>query len=1075
MWKRLAPAVGALLLAASCPLLAWPVGPAAAQTGSFTFGAAGDFGANSNTSAVLKAVAGAGTDFFVALGDLSYSQVTPESAWCDFVKSRVGTTYPFELISGNHENTGQDGAIANFAACLPDRLGGLTGTYAKEYYYDYPASAPLARMINISPNLAFPGESTYQYTVGSAHYNWLVNAIDSARSAGIPWVIVTNHENCIKAGSAAGSTNCEIGADLQKLFVDKRVDLVLQGHTHTYQRSKQLALGPACSTVINTAYDADCVVNDGSSGTYAKGAGMVLVISGTGGESTGSVSTSDPDAQYFAKLSGSNYGFMKFQVTATQLTARFVPATGTFTDSFTIGVPSGNQAPLAASASVSTPPGAAVPVTLQATDPDDCELSFSVVTPPAHGSLSSVSGQACTPGSPNRDSAGVTYTPGAGFTGPDSFTFKANDGTADSNTATVNVTVGTPSGIAFRAASSAQNPTGTTLTINRPAGVVAGDVMVAGVGIRGAPTVTPPAGWTLIRRDAAGTDTTQALYSRVVTGGEPASYVWSFSSSVPAAGGIVDYQGVDTTTPVDVSGAAVQTTASTSILAPSVTTTGAGDRVVGFFAISGTNSITPPAGMTERGEASSSAGSSHTTWEGSDFTQTTAGATGTRTATATNAHANVGALVALRPGVVGPPPNQAPTASAAPVSTPVGTAVPVTLQASDSDNCELSFSVVSPPAHGSLSSLSNQPCVAGSPNQDSAGVMYTPTAGYTGPDSFTFKANDGTVDSNTATVNVTVTPPPPPDQAPTAADGSVSTPVGTAVPVTLQASDPDSCEVSFSVVSAPAHGSLSSLSDDPCAAGSPNQDSAQVTYTPAAGYTGPDSFTFKADDGTLDSNTATVTVTVTAAPPPPAGITVRSATSGQNPTAATLSIPRPADVVPGDVMVAAVGIRGVPTVTAPAGWTLIRQDAAGTYTTQALYYRVVTATEPVNYLWSFSASVPAAGGITAYTGVNTAAPVNASGGTGQNTNTTSIVAPSVTTTVAGARVVGFFSIGGTNSITPPAGMTEQGEASSTAGSNHVTWEASDFAQTTAGATGPRTASATNPHPNVGALVALTPA
>ena len=137
---------------------------------------------------------------------------------------------------------------------------------------------------------------------------------------------------------------------------------------------------------------------------------------------------------------------------------------------------------------------------------------------------------------------------------------------------------------------------------------------------------------------------------------------------------------------------------------------------------------------------------------------------------------------------------------------------------------------------------------------------------------------------------------------------------------------------------------------------------------------------------------------------------------------------------------------------------------------------MVTASEPASYVWVFSQPVPAAGGIVAYQGVDTATPVNASSGTGQNANTVSILAPSVTTTVAAARVVGFFSIGGGSTITPPAGLTEWGEASSTAGSNHVTWEGSDFTQTTAGATGTRTATAsTSPHPNVGALVALNPA
>src|SRR5581483_6363120 len=294
------------------PVAAPAAAPVAAPSGSFTFDAAGDFGANTRTAAVLNAVPGSNADFFLAVGDLSYGEVTPESAWCDFVTSRVGPTFPFELVAGNHEDNGPDGQIANFAACLPDRIGNISGSYAKEYYFDYPPPAPLARVINISPNLAFPGESTYSYTIGSAHYTWLSNAIDAARTAGIPWVIVSTHENCIKAGSSS----CEIGTDLQNLLVNKKVDLVLQGHTHTYQRSKQLALGAACPSVTNTAFDADCVVNDGSTNSYTKGAGMLLVISGTGGEGSGSVSTTDPDAKYFAKLMGSgadtSAGFTKF-------------------------------------------------------------------------------------------------------------------------------------------------------------------------------------------------------------------------------------------------------------------------------------------------------------------------------------------------------------------------------------------------------------------------------------------------------------------------------------------------------------------------------------------------------------------------------------------------------------------------------------------------------------------------------------------------------------------------------------------------------------------------------------------
>ena len=136
----------------------------AAAAPSFVFNAVGDFGGYTDTTAGLNLIPSSGAAFTLALGDLSYGSFTPESAWCDYIKSKVGNTYPFELISGNHESNGQDGLIDNFAACLPDRIGNITGTYAKEYYFDYPASAPLARFILISPALTFTNGGYCDYS-----------------------------------------------------------------------------------------------------------------------------------------------------------------------------------------------------------------------------------------------------------------------------------------------------------------------------------------------------------------------------------------------------------------------------------------------------------------------------------------------------------------------------------------------------------------------------------------------------------------------------------------------------------------------------------------------------------------------------------------------------------------------------------------------------------------------------------------------------------------------------------------------------------------------------------------------
>src|SRR5262249_53945077 len=103
--------------------------------------------------------------------------------------------------------------------------------------------------------------------------------------------------------------------------------------------------------------------------------------------------------------------------------------------------------------------------------------------------------------------------------------------------------------------------------------------------------------------------------------------------------------------------------------------------------------------------------------------------------------------------------NTPPSVGDVNVSAVVSTPVTVTINASDADTCELTFSVIQPPASGSLGTLQNLTCAAGTPNGDSARIVYTPSA-TPGTYSFTYKANDGGVDSNPGTVTITVTPPP---------------------------------------------------------------------------------------------------------------------------------------------------------------------------------------------------------------------------------------------------------------------------------------------------------------------------
>lgn len=177
--------------------------------------------------------------------------------------------------------------------------------------------------------------------------------------------------------------------------------------------------------------------------------------------------------------------------------------------------------------------------------------------------------------------------------------------------------------------------------------------------------------------------------------------------------------------------------------------------------------------------------------------------------------------------------NFAPTAQEVSLALEGGEAAAVTLLATDPEGAALTYSVVSQPAHGTLSGTAPD-------------LTYTPAAGYSGTDSFTFKANDGAQDSNVATVEISVAHV---NQAPVAENAAVSVEHNRTATVNLTASDPDGDALSYILVAQPQHGTLSGTGGS-------------RVYAPQSGYSGADSFTFKVNDSKLDSNVATVTLQV---------------------------------------------------------------------------------------------------------------------------------------------------------------------------------------------------------------------
>jgi hypothetical protein len=311
-----------------------PPAAALSDVPPFTFAAAGDHGANDDTDASLAALNRSGASFYLALGDNDYDQIESDEAWCDYVTGSLlalGPGFPFQVVAGNHEEQGgPNGYIMDHAACMPDRMAS-TGVYGAEYHFDYPQATPLMRVIMISPDLRVEDED-YSYESGSDHYRWLADAIDGSRTRGIPWVAVGMHKNCI----TAGEKECEIGEDLLNLLVGRRVDLVFQGHDHTYQRSKQLASGPGCRELQADEFEPRCVSDDGADGSYARGAGTVIVISGSFGRCCYEIEQDDPELEYFAATDDTSTGFTVVKVGADRIEAEFVASTGEFEDRFVI-------------------------------------------------------------------------------------------------------------------------------------------------------------------------------------------------------------------------------------------------------------------------------------------------------------------------------------------------------------------------------------------------------------------------------------------------------------------------------------------------------------------------------------------------------------------------------------------------------------------------------------------------------------------------------------------------------------------------------------------------------------------
>lgn len=453
-------------------------------------------------------------------------------------------------------------------------------------------------------------------------------------------------------------------------------------------------------------------------------------------------------------------------------------------------------------------------------------LTASLVSLPQHGTLV-LSGNGT-----------FTYTPQANFSGTDSFTYLASDSTTFSNVATVTLTI----------------------TGSNDAPVSVGDNYLA---VEDTPLTITVNGVLTNDADADNDSLTAALVANAVHGNVTLNANGSFTY-VP----VVNYSGPDSFTYRAHDGKVQGNLATVNLIV-----TGVNDAPVAngetYHVNEDTSLIRTPAtgvlfndsdadgnsltatvvGQPQRGTLSFSANGAFTYAPNNNFSGTDSFVYQISDGLSLSNLATVTIIV--------DPINDAPVAnddsySTAGVPLNVNGATGVLSNDLDADNGTLSANLLAVPQHGQVAFNSN------------GSFVYTPANGYVGPDSFTYQASDGTLVSATATVNLSVTT--APNRAPVASDNSYQTTEDSLFATTLangvllNDSDPDGSPLSATLIAGPAHGALQLHANG------------TFSYTPDANYYGPDSFTYQASDGALNSGVATVTLSITRVNDAPVGM-----------------------------------------------------------------------------------------------------------------------------------------------------------------------------------------------------------
>ncbi|HUQ02000.1 MAG TPA: Ig-like domain-containing protein [Kofleriaceae bacterium] len=536
----------------------------------------------------------------------------------------------------------------------------------------------------------------------------------------------------------------------------------------------------------------------------------------------------------------------------------------------------GNREPEATDSNVTTPEDTPVSITVNVTDPDGNALTFDFGSP-EHGTITTEGGT-------------VTYRPDDDYSGPDAIHVDISDGTYDA-TAEITITV-TPVNdgpTAVDDALAANEDAATTVT---GTALATNDIDIEDDALTVTAVGTPSTG-------------TVGMVGDTITFTPPSNFTGTATFEYTVSDGALDDTGVVTVTvggindpPVAVADALTTAEDTAGTITAATLVANDTDAENQTLSVTGVSNFTNGTAALAGGTVTFTPAANFNGTAGFDYTVSDGGATATGHVTVTVT-----------------PVNDTPVANAQSVTVAEDGNVTITLTGSDIENTNLTFAIATAPTAGSLGTITPV-------NGTSATVVYTPNANSTAADSFTFTVNDTAATSTAATVSITVTPgnDPPVANATSATvneDGSVV--------INLSGSDIDGDSLTFATVTGPATGTLSTYTLVP-------PTGATVTYTPNANSAASDSFTFRVNDGTVNSAPATVTITVTAQQDAP----VANATTATTDEDTAVQITVTGSDIDGDALTFATGT-GPAHGTLSAYTQLTPTSARATYTPAGNY------------------------------------------------------------------------------------------------------------------------------------------